>query len=64
MIVLQCVLLKSQQTLEKMRGLILAAINNVIRCGHYSRVTTIKGMATIQGWLILKVWLLFKGDYY
>jgi len=26
----------------------------MIRCGHYSRVATIKGVATIQGWLLVK----------
>jgi len=49
--------------------MILVVINNVIRCGHYSRVATIKvwplfkggyykGVATIQGWLQLKMWNL------
>jgi len=42
--------------------MILVAIDK--RCGHYSRVTTIKGVATIQGELLLKVWPLFKGGHY
>jgi len=40
------------------------AINNVTNYSHHSRVVTIKSVATIQGWLLLKVWLLFKGGYY
>jgi len=36
----------AQQTLVKMSVImILVVINNVIRCGHYSRVATIKGVA-------------------
>jgi len=37
----------------------VASIKNVIRCGHYSRVSTIIGVAFNQ-----EVWPLFKGSYY
>jgi len=63
----QCLLtgvVKSQQTLVKMSVImILVVINNVIRCGYYSRRATIKGVATIQGGLLLKVWLVFSSMY-
>jgi len=44
--------------------MILVAIDNVTNYDHYPRVAPIKGVATIQGWLLSKVCPLFKGGSY